>query len=109
MREDGDLDLVGRVDDVIRSGGESVYPEEVEAVLATHPAIREAAVIGVPDPLWGEMVVACVALAQPSALAGIRCPLPNKHACPLQEAPRLSDDGQPAAQRRQQGIASEFA
>ena len=48
---------------MIRSGGESVYPEEVEAVLATHPAIREAAVIGVPDPLWGEMVVACVALA----------------------------------------------
>jgi long-chain acyl-CoA synthetase len=47
---------------VIRSGGESVYPEEVESVLATHPAIREAAVIGVPDPLWGEMVVACVTL-----------------------------------------------
>jgi acyl-CoA synthetase (AMP-forming)/AMP-acid ligase II len=63
LREDGDVDLVGRVDDVIRSGGESVYPEEVEAVLVTHPAIREAAVIGVPDPLWGEMVVACVALA----------------------------------------------
>jgi 2-furoate---CoA ligase len=63
VRDDGDLDLVGRVDDVIRSGGESVYPEEVEAVLATHPAIREAAVIGVPDPLWGEMVVACVSLA----------------------------------------------
>ena len=62
LREDGDMDLVGRIDDVIRSGGESVYPEEVEAVLATHPAIREAAVIGVPDPLWGEMVVACVAL-----------------------------------------------
>ena len=62
LREDGDVDLVGRIDDVIRSGGESVYPEEVEAVLATHPAIREAAVIGVPDPLWGEMVVACVAV-----------------------------------------------
>jgi acyl-CoA synthetase (AMP-forming)/AMP-acid ligase II len=62
LREDGDMDLVGRIDDVIRSGVESVYPEEVEAVLATHPAIREAAVIGVPDPLWGEMVVACVAL-----------------------------------------------
>ena len=62
LREDGDVDLIGRVDDVIRSGGESVYPEEVESVLATHPAIREAAVIGVPDPLWGEMVVACVTL-----------------------------------------------
>jgi 2-furoate---CoA ligase len=62
LRDDGDVDLVGRVDDVIRSGGESIYPEEVEAVLATHPAIREAAVIGIPDPLWGEMVVACVSL-----------------------------------------------
>jgi acyl-CoA synthetase (AMP-forming)/AMP-acid ligase II len=64
LREDGDVDLIGRVDDVIRSGGESVYPEEVEAVLATHPAIKEAAVIGIPDPLWGEMVVACVSLAR---------------------------------------------
>ena len=63
LRNDGDVDLVGRVDDVIRSGGESIYPEEVEAVLATHPAIREVAVIGVPDPLWGEIVVACVTLA----------------------------------------------
>ena len=67
LREDGDVDLVGRVDDVIRSGGESVYPEEVEAVLAAHPAVREAAVLGVPDPLWGEMVVACVVLAAADA------------------------------------------
>jgi acyl-CoA synthetase (AMP-forming)/AMP-acid ligase II len=64
LREDGDLDLVGRTDDVIRSGGESVYPEEVEGILATHPAIREASVIGVADPLWGELVVACVVFAR---------------------------------------------
>jgi 2-furoate---CoA ligase len=62
LREDGDVDLVGRVDDVIRSGGESIYPEEVESVLLTHSTIREAAVLGVPDPVWGEMVVACVVL-----------------------------------------------
>jgi 2-furoate---CoA ligase len=62
MHENGDMDLVGLVDDVIRSGGESVYPEEVEALLASHPSVREAAVLGVPDPLWGEMVVACVVL-----------------------------------------------
>jgi hypothetical protein len=49
-------------------GPKSIYPEEVEAVLATRPAIREVAVIGVPDPLWGEMVVACVTLA----IAGTR-------------------------------------
>ena len=66
LREDGDLELIGRIDDLIRSGGESVYPEEVEAVLATHPALREACVIGIPDPKWGEMVVACVVFARES-------------------------------------------
>ena len=65
LRADGDVELVGRVDDVIRTGGESVYPEEVEAVLATHPAVRESCVIGIPDAKWGEMVVACVVLAKP--------------------------------------------
>lgn len=64
LRPDGDVELVGRVDDVIRSGGESVYPEEVEAALATHPAVRECCVIGIQDAKWGEMVVACVVLAQ---------------------------------------------
>ncbi|HZQ74832.1 MAG TPA: AMP-binding protein [Burkholderiales bacterium] len=63
LREDGDLELVGRLDDVIRSGGENVYPEEVEAVLARHPAVRDACVIGIPDEKWGEMVVACVVLS----------------------------------------------
>jgi len=59
LRPDGDVDLVGRVDDVIRSGGESVYPEEVETLLAMHPAVRECCVIGIADAKWGEMVVAC--------------------------------------------------
>jgi acyl-CoA synthetase (AMP-forming)/AMP-acid ligase II len=60
QRGDGDVELLGRVDDLIRSGGENVHPEEVEAVLAAHPAVREAAVVSVPDSQWGEMVVACV-------------------------------------------------
>lgn len=63
LRSDGDVDLVGRVDDVIRTGGESVYPEEVEGILALHPAVRESCVVGVPDPDWGELVVACVVVA----------------------------------------------
>jgi acyl-CoA synthetase (AMP-forming)/AMP-acid ligase II len=67
LREDGDVDLVGRLDDVIRSGGEGVYPEEVEAILATHPSIREGCVIGIPDPTWGEMVLACVVFGRPDA------------------------------------------
>ena len=67
LRADGDVELVGRVDDVIRTGGESVYPEEVEAALATHPAVRESCVVGIADTKWGEMVVACVVLAKPDA------------------------------------------
>lgn len=67
LRADGDVELVGRVDDVIRSGGESVYPEEVESALAAHPAVRECCVVGIPDAKWGEMVVACVVLAKPEA------------------------------------------
>jgi long-chain acyl-CoA synthetase len=63
VRADGDVDLIGRVDDVIRTGGESVYPEEVEGILAAHPAVRDGCVVGVPDPNWGELVVACVVLA----------------------------------------------
>ena len=67
LREDGDLELIGRVDDLIRSGGESVYPEEVEAMLATHPTVREVCVIGIPDDKWGEMVVACVVFGRADA------------------------------------------
>jgi 2-furoate---CoA ligase len=62
VREDGDLDLLGRVDDVIRSGGESINPEEVEAVLAAFQPIQEACVIGIPDAFWGEMTIACIVL-----------------------------------------------
>ncbi len=58
--ENSEIDLKGRVDDVIRSGGETVHPEEVEAVLGSHGGVGEAAVIGVTDARWGEMVVACV-------------------------------------------------
>lgn len=57
---DGFLSITGRARDVIRSGGETVAPAAVEAVLATHPAVAEVAVVGVPDPEWGECVCACV-------------------------------------------------
>ena len=51
-----------RLKDMIVTGGENVYSGEVEAVIYGHPAIREAAVFGVPDPQWGELVMACVVL-----------------------------------------------
>ncbi len=60
LDEDGYLTVVGRRKDVIRSGGESVAPSEVESVLASHPALADAAVVGVPDPDWGEVVCAVV-------------------------------------------------
>ncbi len=59
-RADGDYDIKGRVDDMIISGGENIYPEEVEAVLIQHAGISECSVIGMPDEKWGEVVVACV-------------------------------------------------
>jgi acyl-CoA synthetase (AMP-forming)/AMP-acid ligase II len=60
---DGFLYLDGRLDDVIVRGAENLSPGEIEAVLVAHPAVAEAAVVGVPDPEWGETVAACVVLA----------------------------------------------
>jgi long-chain acyl-CoA synthetase len=54
--------LVDRKKDMIVSGGENVYSTEVEGALYSHPAVLEAAVIGVPDPAWGEQVHAVVVL-----------------------------------------------
>jgi 2-furoate---CoA ligase len=56
----GDVDLRGRVDDMVRSGGENIFPEEIEIVLAKAPGVAEAAVIGLPDPRWGEIAVGCI-------------------------------------------------
>ena len=63
VRADGSVHLLGRGSSSINTAGEKVFPEEVEEVLKTHPVVRDAAVVGVPDPDLGEMVVAVV---QPS-------------------------------------------
>lgn len=60
LDEEGFLYVSGRRSDLIISGGENVYPAEVEAVLASHPAVAEAGVIGLPDPRWGEVPAALV-------------------------------------------------
>ena len=60
--EEGHIYIVDRKKDMIISGGVNVYPREVEEVLHEHPAIAEAAVVGVPDEYWGEAVHAVVAL-----------------------------------------------
>jgi acyl-CoA synthetase (AMP-forming)/AMP-acid ligase II len=68
MDADGYLYLSGRKDDLIIRGGENISPAEVEAVLHTHPAIEEAAIIGVPHDGWGEQVMAIVVRRAGSAL-----------------------------------------
>ena len=90
LDEDGFLFLSDRAKDMIISGGVNVYPAEVEGVLSAHPQVADVAVIGVPDPEWGEQVKAVVELVPgvaPSAgladelvawcrqrLAGYKCP-----------------------------------
>jgi fatty-acyl-CoA synthase len=64
--DDGFLFFLGRSDQMIKTGGENVYPSDVEKVLLQHPAVVDAAVVGVPDPRWGEVVVANVVRAVPS-------------------------------------------
>ncbi len=87
MDSDGILYVVDRVKDMIISGGENVFSAEVEAALYQHPEMLECAVIGVPDPVWGERVHAIVRLKPGAAateadlmdhcrtlIAGFKCP-----------------------------------
>ncbi len=67
---DGFLYIQDRKKDMIIRGGEKVFPTEVEAVLTAHPAVAEAAVVGVPDPIYGESVKAFIVLAPETVLDG---------------------------------------
>jgi fatty-acyl-CoA synthase len=73
---DGYLSIVGRARDVIRTGGESVAPREVEDALVGHPAVADLAVVGLPDVQWGEVVCAVIVLKagceQPPSLDDLR-------------------------------------
>jgi len=60
--DEGDYRIVGRLKDMVISGGENVYPAELESVLSEHPAVAETAVLGIPDERWGEACVAFVVL-----------------------------------------------
>jgi acyl-CoA synthetase (AMP-forming)/AMP-acid ligase II len=87
LDEDGYVYVHDRVKDMIVSGGENVYPAEVESAIFGHPAIADVAVIGVPDERWGEAVKAVVVLKQDASagaddiigyarerIAGFKCP-----------------------------------
>jgi long-chain acyl-CoA synthetase len=76
LDEEGFFKVVDRVKDLIISGGENIYPAEVENVIYEHPAVGEVAVIGVPDEQWGEAVHAIVV---PKEGASIDEPTVIKH------------------------------
>ncbi len=74
MDADGYLYIVARLKDMVISGGENVYPAEVEAVLRRHPAVADVAVIGLPDAHWGERVHAVVVLREAAARLAVGAP-----------------------------------
>jgi fatty-acyl-CoA synthase len=76
---DGSYSVVGRAKDMVISGGENIYPAEIENLLSAHPSVQECAVLGLPDAQWGEVVAAAVVLHsgatwQPQALQDFLSP-----------------------------------
>jgi fatty-acyl-CoA synthase len=67
MDDRGYLRIAGRLKDIIIRGGENIHALEIEQLLAEHPGVLEVAVIGVPDPVWGEQVAAVIRPADPGA------------------------------------------
>ncbi|MEK6236342.1 MAG: AMP-binding protein, partial [Planctomycetales bacterium] len=67
-RADGYYRITGRIKDLVIRGGENVYPREIEEFLFQHPAIEQAAVVGVPDPKYGEELCAWIRLKQGATL-----------------------------------------
>jgi fatty-acyl-CoA synthase len=70
MDDDGYLNIVGRIKDMVIRGGENVYPREIEEFLYSHPAVSDVQVIGVPDEKYGEEIMAWVKLRPGSQASG---------------------------------------
>ena len=64
MDDEGFIYIVDRKKEMIVSGGENIYPREIEEVLISHPAVADVAIIGIPHPTWGETVKAIIALSE---------------------------------------------
>ena len=108
LDEDGFLTLLDRSKDLIISGGTNIYPREVEEALLTHEAVAEVAVIGRPDPEWGEDVVAFVVRAAQSRAEGTGCALPRSDR-PLQAAQALPLRRRTAQEQLRQGAEDRAA
>ncbi|MFO0722980.1 MAG: class I adenylate-forming enzyme family protein [Myxococcota bacterium] len=85
---DGYLYLFGRQSDMIKTAGERIFPGELEEILLKHPAVREAAVFGAPDPILGERVVAVVVLKEGRSLSKEELHRHNLGWVPFVRAPR---------------------
>lgn len=100
QRDDGNVEFIGRVKEMYKSGGINVYPVEVESILVQHPRIAQATVVGIPDPQWGEIGIALVIatggemLSEDELKAFCRDRLANhkipKRFIPVREFPRLA-------------------
>jgi O-succinylbenzoic acid--CoA ligase len=86
LDSDGRLTVEGRIKNLIVTGGENVAAEEVERVLLDHPAVTDAAVVGVPDAEWGEAVTAFVVLAAPAPDLEAHC---RAHLAPFKVPKRI--------------------
>jgi long-chain acyl-CoA synthetase len=85
---DGYVYILDRSKDMIVTGGENVYCGEVEAVIYQHPAVQEAAVFGIPDPQWGELVMACVVLKPGTTLSADALIAHSRHSLAGYKIPR---------------------
>lgn len=106
LDDDGMMTIFGRGSTCINTGGEKVYPEEVEEVLRAHPSVHDAAVVGLPDPKWGQAVNAVISLSQAEAppaldevkefcrdkLAGYKLPKSLKVVPDIQRSPAGKQD-----------------
>jgi long-chain acyl-CoA synthetase len=79
LDDEGFLTLMDRSKDLVISGGNNIYPREVEEVLLTHPGVAEVSVIGRPDPEWGESLVAYVVVPGAGQRPANWTPLPGPH------------------------------
>ena len=110
MDEDGYLYIHDRIKDMIISGGENIYPAEVESAICDHPDVAEAAVIGIPDDKWGEAVKAIVVMKPgKQATATDIINFTRERIAGLQDAEIGRLSGGAAAQSVGEDLAAEFA